>query len=210
MADTYTKKQVEDYLRQLYDSDDPVRHQMEALARERGFPIIGPVAGPVLFQLARMINARRVFELGSGFGYSALYFARAVGSRGVVHCTDMSAENIALAQQFLSQAGLWNRVTYHRSEATAALERKGGEWDLIYNDIDKESYPATIELAYRHLRPGGLFISDNLIWHGRIFNPNPSPDTQGVIEFTRQLFAHPGFVTTIYPVRDGLAVALKQ
>lgn len=211
MADTYTKTQVEDYLHQLYNNDDdPVRHQMEALARERGFPIIGPVAGPVLFQLARMINARRVFELGSGFGYSALYFARAVGSRGAVHCTDLSAENIALAQKFLSTAGLWNRVTYHRSEAIAALEREGGEWDLIYNDIDKENYPATIELAYRHLRPGGLFISDNLIWHGRIFNPNPSPDTQGVIEFTRQLFAHPGFVTTIYPVRDGLAVALKQ
>jgi len=210
MTDSYTKKQVEDYLRQLYNNDDPVRHQMEALARERGFPIIGPVAGPVLFQLARMIGARRVFELGSGFGYSALYFARAVGSHGAVHCTDLSAKNIALAQKFLSAAGVWNRVTYHRSEAIAALEREGGEWDLIYNDIDKESYPATIELAYRHLRPGGLFISDNLIWHGHIFNANPSADTQGVLEFTRQLFAHPGFVTTIYPVRDGLAVALKQ
>lgn len=210
MTENYTKTQLEDYLHQLYDSNDPARHQMEALARERGFPIIGPIAGPVLFQLARMIGARRVFELGSGFGYSALYFARAVGPNGTVHCTDLSAENITLAQKFLSQAGLWDRITYHHVEATAALERMGGSWDLIYNDIDKEFYPATIELAYRHLRPGGLFISDNLIWHGRVLNPDPSPDTQGVLEFTRQLFAHPGFVTTLYPVRDGLAVALKQ
>jgi len=209
MSKEFTIPQVEAYLEELYEDADPVRWEMEEMARRRGFPIIGPLAGRHLYQLARMIGAPRVFELGSGYGYSALYFARAVGPAGVVHCTELSEENIRLAEDFLSRAGLWERVTYHQLEATAALRRVGGAWDIIYNDIDKEGYPETIDLAYEHLRPGGLFITDNIFWHGRPFSGDTRPSTQGVIEFTRRLFAHPGFMTTVYHVRDGLAVALR-
>ncbi len=210
MTEEFSKTQAEAYMQQWYDFDDPVRHEMEALADRLGFPIIGPLAGRHLYQLALTINARRVFELGSGFGYSALWFARAVGAAGQVHCTELSAANIRRAKDFLSRAGLWERVTYHQEEATAALQRVGGQWDILYNDIDKDGYPATIELAEKYLRPGGLFITDNIFWHGRPFTGDTSPDTQGVVEFTRRLFDHPGFVTTILPVRDGLTVALKK
>ncbi len=210
MTDEFTITQVETYLQQVYEENDPVRHDMEALARQRHFPIIGLLAGRHLYQLAQMIGARRVFELGSGYGYSALFFARAVGEGGEVHCTELSEENIRLAEQFLSRAGLWERVTYHREEALAALRRVGGVWDIIYNDIDKEGYPDTIDLAYQHLRPGGLFITDNIFWHGRIFTQRKDAATQGVSEFTRRLFAFPGFTTTVYPVRDGVAVALRR
>jgi predicted O-methyltransferase YrrM len=157
-----------------------------------------------------MIGAQRIFELGSGYGYSALHFGRAIGPQGEIHCTELDAENIRLAEMYLSRAGVWPRVTYHQEEATGALRRIGGIWDIIYNDIDKAGYPATIDLAYRHLRPGGLFITDNLLWHGRVFNGAADADTQGVVEFTRQLFAHPGFISSIYSeARDGLAVALR-
>lgn len=209
MSEEFTLTQIDTYLQQLYADADPVRLEMEELARQRRFPIVGPLAGRHLDQLARMIGAQRIFELGSGYGYSALYFARAVGPAGQVHCTELDAENIRLAEMFLSEAGLWERVTYHQEEATAALARVGGTWDIIYNDIDKVGYPATIDLAYWHLRPGGLFITDNLFWHGRVFTGAADADTQGVIEFTRQLFVHPGFITSIYPARDGLAVALR-
>ncbi len=206
-----TNPRVEAYLRELYDDEDPVRREMEALAQERQFPIVGPLAGRHLYQLARAIGAQRVFELGSGYGYSALFFARAVGERGIVHCTDLSAENIQIAERFLTQAGVWDRVVFHQEEALRALQRVGGTWDIIYNDIDKEAYPQTIDLAYEHLRPGGLFITDNVLWHGRVLPDarDDSPDTRAILEFTRRLFRHPGFLTTIYPVRDGLAVALR-
>lgn len=211
MPENYTKTDVEDYLTKLYDDDDPVRREMEALAEENDFPIVGLISGQHLYQLTRMIGAKRVFELGSGYGYSALHFARAVGQNGEVHCTDLSAENIALAEKFLAQAEVWDRVTYHQEEATAALKRVGGIWDVIYNDIDKDAYPTTIELAYHHLRSGGLFITDNLFLSGSVLedNDNASVSTQGVKEFTQRLFAHPGFMTTIFPVRDGLSVALR-
>jgi predicted O-methyltransferase YrrM len=202
---------IEDYLRRLYDDGDAVRLEMEKVAEERSFPIVGPLVGRHLGVLARAIGARRVFELGSGYGYSALHFARAVGEGGAVHCTELSADNVALAQAFLSRAGVWDRVSYHQEEATAALRRVGGTWDIVYNDIDKDGYPDTVELAHAHLRPGGLFISDNVLWSGRILpgHDDGAKATEGIREFTRRLFAHRGFLTTIDPTRDGVAVALK-
>jgi predicted O-methyltransferase YrrM len=202
---------IDEYLKALYDDGDPVRREMEALARERRFPIVGPLVGRHLYQLARAVDAKRVFELGSGYGYSALFFARAVGEGGIVHCTDLSEENVRAAQGFLERAGVWDRIVYHREEACAALRRVGGTWDIVYNDIDKDGYPETVDLAHRHLRPGGLFITDNTLWSGRVLEgeDDGGAATAGVKEFTRLLFAHPGFFTTIYPVRDGVAVALR-
>jgi len=210
MADIVNPR-VDEYLRALYEDDDPVRHEMESLARQRDFPIVGPLVGRLLLVLTRAIGGRRVFELGSGYGYSALFFARAVGEGGEVHCSELSAENEGLAETFLSRAGVWERVTYHREEATAALARVGGTWDVVYNDIDKDGYPATVDLAYAHLRPGGLFITDNVLWSGRVLDggDDGKASTRGVKEFTRRLLAHPGFVTSINPTRDGVAVALR-
>jgi predicted O-methyltransferase YrrM len=210
MAEIVNPK-IEQYLRQLYEDGDPVRREMEELARQRHFPIVGPLVGRHLRQLALSVGARRVFELGSGYGYSALFFARAVGPAGIVHCTDLDPDNVRLAEGFLGRAGVWERITYHREEATAALTRVGGVWDVVYNDIDKEAYPETVELAYAHLREGGLFITDNALWSGRVM---PGEDdgklaTRGVKEFTRRLFSHSGFLTRIDPTRDGVAVALK-
>lgn len=202
---------IEEYLRRLYDDGDPVRLEMEALAKERRFPIVGPLVGRALHQLALSIGAKRVFELGSGYGYSALHFARAVGKDGAVQCTDLDKDNVRLAKDFLGRAGVWDRVTYHKEDATAALRRVGGTWDIVYNDIDKHGYPSTVELAYERLRQGGLFITDNTLWSGRVLvgEDDGSKDTAGVKEFTRRLFGHKGFLTRIDPTRDGVAVALK-
>jgi predicted O-methyltransferase YrrM len=203
---------IERYLTDLYDDADPVRAEMERVAREQAFPIVGPLVGRTLGVLARAIGARRVFELGSGYGYSALHFARAVGPEGVVHCTDLSQANRDLAESFLVRAGVWDRVVYHCEDAIAALRRVGGAWDIVYNDIDKEAYPETVDLAYEHLRPGGLFVTDNVLWSGRVLGGterDPSPSTDGIVEFTRRLFSHPGFMTTVDPTRDGVAIAVR-
>src|SRR5262249_43976792 len=190
---------------------DAVRHEMEDLARQRDFPIVGPLVGRMLEVLTRSIGARRIFELGSGYGYSALHFARAAGPGAVVHCTELSEDHIRLAEGFLTRAGVWARVTYHRQEATAALRAVGGTWDIVYLDIDKQGYPPVVDLAHAHLRPGGLLITDNVLWSGRVLDgeDDGSPATRGVKEFTRRLLAHRGFVAFINPTRDGVAVAMR-
>jgi predicted O-methyltransferase YrrM len=184
---------------------------MEELARERRFPIVGPLVGRKLMVLTQLIDARRIFELGSGYGYSALHFARAAGPQAEVHCTELSEDNVRLAEGFLRRAGVWDRIRYHREEATAALRRVGGTWDIVYNDIDKEGYPDTVDLACERLRPGGLFITDNVLWSGRVLEgeDDGKPPTAGVREFTRRLFAHRGFLAAIDPTRDGVAIALR-
>jgi predicted O-methyltransferase YrrM len=210
MADIVNPR-IEEYLRALCDDGDPVRREMEELAAQRKFPIVGPLVGRMLEVLTRTIGARRIFELGSGYGYSALHFARAAGPGATVHCTELSEENVALAQKFLGRAGVWDRVTYHRQEATAALTATGGTWDIVYLDIDKEGYPPVVDLAHAHLRPGGLFITDNVLWSGRVLEgaDDGTPATRGVKDFTARLFAHRGFVPFINPTRDGVAVALR-
>ena len=210
MAEIVNPK-IEEYLRRLYDDGDPVRREMEEMAKQRRFPIVGPLVGRHLEVLTRALGAKRIFELGSGYGYSALHFARAAGAGAVVHCTELSEENVRLAEGFLTRAGVWDRVTYHRQEATAALREVGGIWDIVYNDIDKDGYPAVVDLAHAHLRPGGLFITDNVLWSARVLEggDDGTPATAGVKEFTRRLLGHRGFLTSIDPTRDGVAVALR-
>lgn len=200
---------IESYLAGLRPQSDPVLQQMERLALERGFPIIGPDCGRLLFILSRAIDARQVLELGSGFGYSAYWFARAM-SEGEIHCTDSSAENRDQALTFFGRAGLAQMIHFHVGDALRHAERLDGPFDIVFNDVDKEQYPATVDLAVRLLRPGGLFITDNVLWKGRVPQPDPEDETTGaVLRFNRMITEHDRLETILLPLRDGLAVCLR-
>src|SRR5512133_3549160 len=114
---------VENYLTELArtEHEDPVLVEMEARAAEHGFPIVGRATGRFLELAARAVGARRVVELGSGFGYSAYWFARAVGPGGEVRCTDGDPANAETGASFLARAGLGDRVTYHVGDAVEQL-----------------------------------------------------------------------------------------
>jgi predicted O-methyltransferase YrrM len=182
---------------------------MEAYAEKHGFPIIGPLVGPILFQLARMIGARRVFELGSGFGYSAVWFSQAVGPRGRVVMTEGDPANSDLAMRYLRRARLAARVTPRVGDALTMLAKEKGKFDVILNDIDKWQYPEILPLARKKLRRGGLLITDNMLWSGRVLKKNPDRNTRGILGLTRLLYSAPDFFTVLLPVRDGVTVSLK-
>ena len=201
--------EIEEYIRNLTPVQDEVLREMEELGRERGFPIIGPIVGRLLYQFALMIGAKRVFDMGSGFGYSAYWFAKAVGDRGHVVFTELSPKNTHLAQDFFKRGGVDKRIKIHVGDALEILEETGGEFDIIFNDVDKEYYPSVVNKAYKKLKRGGLFITDNVLWFGRILTDDSSPSTKGVKEFTRLLLSEKGFLTTIIPIRDGVSLSLK-
>jgi predicted O-methyltransferase YrrM len=202
---------IETYLAGLRPEADPVRREMEELAAREDFPIVGPDVGALLHILARATGARRVLELGSGFGYSALWIARAIPEDGVVFCTDVSAANRDRAIGFLTRAGVADKVRYHVGDALEIAATLGGEFDFVFSDVDKEQYPATIEPVRRLLRPGGLFLTDNALWYGKVTDPERADEaTKGVLEFNRRMAAHADFVTVILPLRDGIALAVRR
>ena len=202
---------IEEYIESFSPPGDKVRREMEGYARENGFPIIGPAVGRLIYQLTLISGAEEIIELGSGFGYSAYWFGKALAvlGRGRVIFTDASRENAALAEDYLSRAGLMDRVEIRVGDAAAILDAEKGPFDIIFNDVDKEEYPLLVGKAYAKLRKGGLFITDNALWHGRVLSEDDSPATLGVREFTRLLYSEPGFYSTIIPVRDGVSVSLK-
>jgi len=199
---------IDRYLHDLANPDDPILREMEVVAAENRFPIVGPQVGRLLYVLARSVSARRVIELGSGFGYSAYWFARAVGPTGQVVLTDTSVERADLAGEYLARGGLADRVRILVGDALDIVERLGGQYDVVFNDIDKEQYPLVLERAAGVLRPGGLLISDNMLWFGTVLEPRPEDaSTRGVKELTRLLYASDVFDTALIPIRDGVTVS---
>ena len=153
--------------------DEPVLLEMEAYAAEKGFPIVGRNVGVTLEVLARATGAQRIMELGSGFGYSAYWHARAVGSGGKVHLTDGDPENEVRAAEYLKRAGLADRVEFQVGDAIQGFESLAGDFDIVFNDIDKDGYPAAWRAVSDRIRPGGLYVCDNVLWYGRVAVEDP-------------------------------------
>ncbi|MEP7060529.1 MAG: O-methyltransferase [Actinomycetota bacterium] len=190
--------------------DEPVLLEMEDRARERGFPIVGRNCGVTLEVLARGVGARRIIELGSGYGYSGYWHSRAVGSGGELHLTDGDPANEAAARDFLNRAGLWDPVTFHVGDAVTALDALAGEFDVIYDDIDKDGYPAAWRAARERIRIGGLYVCDNVLWSGRAAGAtDPDDVTDAIVEHNALIAADERYVSTIIPTRDGLMVAVR-
>jgi caffeoyl-CoA O-methyltransferase len=200
---------LDEYLERLVPERPPVVQEMEALAQRRHFPIVGPQVGRLLHLLARGIGATHILECGSGFGYSAWWFATALIGGGRVVMSEGGEENCAQAREFLTRAGVWERIALHHGNALDVIERNPGPYDIVFCDIDKRDYPRIYPFLRSRLRPGGMFVCDNMLWFGRVAGPDEDPDTRGVRELTRLLHEDPAFVSTILQVRDGVSVSLK-
>jgi caffeoyl-CoA O-methyltransferase len=201
---------IAEYVRQLDRPRHPILLEMEQIAREEQFPIIGPECGRALAVLSRAIGARRVFEMGSGFGYSTLWFALAVGDGGEVVHTDSDEANSARAREFLSRAGVEGRCRFLIGDAHELLQAERGPFDCILIDLEKPGYPAALEEAVPRLRPGGLLFAHNVLWSGRVADPSDSGEaTEGIREFNRAARSRPDLATFLNPVDDGLSISLK-
>ncbi|HSU58534.1 MAG TPA: O-methyltransferase [Bryobacteraceae bacterium] len=203
-----TNPEIERYMLDLLPARDEVLAEMEAYAAEHKVPIVGPAVGRFLASLAMMTKAKRIFELGSAIGYSTIWFARAAGAQAEVHYSDGSTENAERARSYFERAGIASRIHIHVGDALTALASTPGSFDLIFNDVDKDGYPAVLDAVPDRIRTGGLFITDNTLWHARVLDPKEATD-QAVCEFNRRLFGSPLFYTTQVPIRDGVSVGIR-
>jgi predicted O-methyltransferase YrrM len=202
---------VEDYVYSLLPPRDEVLAEMEDEAVQKKIPIVGPAVARIFYQLAVMIQAKTIFEMGSAIGYSTIWWARALADGGRVIYTDGDPKNAERARGYFQRAGVANRITLKTGDALELLSEEKQQFDIIFNDVDKEDYPRVLRLTAPRLRKGGLFVTDNVLWSGRVTEAQSADaHTKAIQEFNRALYASPDFYTTILPIRDGVAVALKK
>jgi len=204
------------YLNELASVDDEgVLNEMEQLAEEKGFPIVGRLCGRVLEMLARSIRAERIFEMGSGYGYSAYWFSRATGPHGEIHLTDTDGENAKKAVDFLGRANLDGPIDFHVESAFDAFDKTSGDFDIVYCDINKGDYPEAWRKARDRIRVGGYFICDNMLWSGRVTGEPDVPDdvregwTESIDATNHMIVNDRHYRSVIVPLRDGLIAALR-
>ena len=201
---------IERYLKELFPSADPILKEMERLADREQFPIVGPLVGRLLALMARLVTARRVFEFGSGFGYSAYWFLSGMDGQGAIVLTDDEEENAKRARDYFKRAGLADRVEINVGDAFDIVERQPGPFDIILIDCEKARYPQAFEKALPKLRPGGLLIGDNVLWSGRVLTRSEEPSTLGIQQFTRLITSDSRLTTAILPLRDGVSISMKR
>ena len=206
-----TSSPVDEYLYSMLPPRDEVLAEMEAEAIQHKIPIVGPAVARVLYQLASIAKAKTVFELGSAIGYSTIWWARAVGEGGRVIYTDGDPKKAERARRYFERAGVSKRIAVKTGDALELLSEEKQEFDIIFNDVDKEDYPRVFKLALPRLRKGGMFVTDNVLWSGRVAQKSPAEaSTKAILEFNRLLYGSPELFTTILPIRDGVAVAVKR
>jgi caffeoyl-CoA O-methyltransferase len=202
---------VEDYVYSILPPRDEVLSEMEAEAAKNKVPIVGPAVGRILQQLAMIGGAKRVFEMGSAIGYSTIWWARGIAEGGQVTYTDGDRKNADRARKYFDRAGVTDKIRILTGDALELLSEEKESLDIIFNDIDKHDYPRAFRLAIPKLRKGGLFVTDNVLWSGRVAEKNPKAEnTRAIQEFNRLMYEAKDLFTTILPIRDGVAVAVKR
>jgi predicted O-methyltransferase YrrM len=206
-SDNLIDESVAQYLENFAgDSPEPA-FRMEEEARERDFPIVGPVVGRFLSLVSGAIDPDEIFELGSGFGYSAYWFAR--GTDACIHLTDRKHENLYRARAYLEDPFDPYRFEYHTGDALESLRSTDGTFDLLFVDLDKEQYPDVLDLAPETLLDSGWLIADNVLWRGRVTGgEDVDESTRALKTFNERLRDGP-WNASILSVRDGLAVARR-
>lgn len=203
------QESVKKYLYQLGHVEHPILKEMQAYGESRNFPIVNCEVGRVLYQLTLLSRAKKVFELGSGFGYSTMWFALALPPGGVVHHTDGNSENTKLAHHYFKKAGLLKKVRFHTGDALESLAKTPGAFDIYYCDIDKEGYPDAYHAVSHRAKPGNTVITDNLLWSGKVAHPNPDTSTRAILKYTRLFWNDRNFASSMLPIRDGVGVHVR-
>jgi caffeoyl-CoA O-methyltransferase len=204
-----TERKVEKYIYEMLPKRDAVLEEMERYARLHDVPIIGPAVGRMLYLLAQVSGARRIFEMGSAIGYSTIWLARAAVPGSEIFYTDGDAANAERARGYLRRAEVEDRVQILTGDAVELIDTVSGQFDLIFIDVNKHQYPAALRRSVPRLRSGGLLLADNVLWSGRVAGRAKDADTRGIREFNRMTYASKELFPVIIPLRDGVAICRK-
>jgi predicted O-methyltransferase YrrM len=206
---------IEKYLADLNSAADPLLKQIAARGQERGLPLVDAEVGALLRVLATAVGARKALEIGTAVGYSGIWIAGALPADGMLITLEMDGERAREARDNFERAGLANRVSIMLGDAQRTISKVSGPFDLIFQDGDKKLYEPMLDRLASLLRPGGLLVTDNVLWDGKVapgFAKADADDenTRAIASYNRRLAAHPELVTAIVPLRDGVSISVKH
>lgn len=202
------------YVQRHFSGEDAVLREIRRRADEAGMPRIQlpPATARAVQVLVRAAGARRVLEVGTLAGYSAVWIARALPPQGQLITIEINADHAAVAREAVAAAGLSDRVDIRVGDAVAVMSELGpdGSFDVVFLDADKERYTTYLGMAAGLLRPGGLLMADNAFWAGRVLDPDADELAAQLDRFNRAVSADARFDATILPVGDGLLLAVRR
>ena len=192
---------------------------LDAIARDGDaahLPLVDAEVGALLRVLASSIGATRILEIGTGIGYSGIWLAGGLPKHGMLITMEKDAARAAIAKANFERAGLSDRVSVMVGDAALKIVKVSGPFDLIFQDGHKPLYNTLLEPLVSRLRPGGLLVTDHVLWDGEVvpgFVNTPTrnaDDTRAISAYNEQLASHPQLLTAIVPLRDGVAISVKR
>jgi len=206
---------IEQYLASLNRTDDAVLDEIARDGQARDLPLVDAEVGMLLRVLATAVGARRALEIGTAIGYSAIWIAGALPADGSLLTMEMDQGRAREARENLARAGVGDRVNVMVGDAKLLVSKVSGPFDLIFQDGDKQLYTPLLDRLVSLLRPGGLLVTDNVLWDGEVVpgyltKPVRNPDdTRAIKQYNERLAAHPALMTSIIPMRDGVSISVK-
>ena len=207
---------VERYLAGLNQLADPVLLEIARAGEQQGLPLVDAEVGGLLRVLATAVGATAILEIGTAIGYSGIWLAAALPANGMLVTMERDRKRAAQARENFVRAGVADRVTVMIGDASLMLAKVGGPFDLIFQDGDKRSYLPMLDRLVDLVRPGGLIVTDNVLWDGEVVPgfmaqaTRKAEDTRAITEYNERLSRHPRLMTSIVPIRDGVAISVKQ
>jgi predicted O-methyltransferase YrrM len=207
---------VERYLSGLNHQPDRILIEIARSGAEQNLPLVDAEVGALLRVLATAVRARRILEIGTAIGYSGIWLAGALPPDGMLMTLEQDPERVRIARANFERAGLADRVSVIAGDAQRMIAKVAGPFDLIFQDSSKQLYLPLLERTIELLRPGGLLVTDNVLWDGEVVPgyvraPQRDPkDTQAIAEYNERINAHPQLLTATVPLRDGVAISVKR
>src|SRR5258706_331542 len=206
---------VEHYLASLNRVDDPVLDDIARANATRGLPLVDAEVGALLRVLALSVSATRILEIGTAVGYSGIWLAGALPAGGMLFTIEMDPDRAREARENFARAGLTDRVSVIVGDAQRMVAKMAGPFDLIFQDGAKSLYTPLLDKLVALLRPGGLLVTDNVLWDGTVVpgftkDVKNGDDTRAIAEYNERVASHPLLTSSVVPLRDGVSISVKR
>lgn len=171
----------------------------------------GHLQGRVLSMLSHMIKPKRVLEIGTYTGYSALCLAEGLAEGGQLHTIDLNEELKKMIEQYVAKAGLSDQIQLHIGNALDIAPKLNEDWDIVFIDADKENYMNYYQMLVPHLKSGAYVIADNVLWSGKVIDDYDSLDeeTKALVDYSKMVQDDESMENVLFPIRDGLMISRK-